>query len=65
MSDGNFNRALLPKNELSAGIRAGKAQMRTKAEQAFLETIDHFLPNLSSEKKQEMKEDFMNHLRGK
>lgn len=65
MSDGNFNRALLPKNELSAGIRVGKAQMRTKAEQAFLETIDHFLPNLSSEKKQEMKEDFMNHLRGK
>ena len=65
MSDGNFNRALLPKNELSAGIRAGKAQMRTKAEQAFLETIDHFLPNLSAEKKQEMKDEFMNHLRGK
>lgn len=65
MSDGNFNRALLPKSELSAGIRAGKAQMRTKAEQAFLETIDHFLPNLSAEKKQEMKEVFMNHMRGK
>lgn len=65
MSDGNFNRALLPKSELSAGIRAGKAQMRTKAEQAFLETIDHFLPNLSAEKRQEMKEDFMNHMRGK
>lgn len=65
MSDGNFNRALLPKNELSAGIRAGKAQMRTKAEQAFLETIDHFFPDLSVEKKQEMKDEFMNHLRGK
>ncbi len=65
MSDGNFNRALLPKNELSAGIRAGKAQMRTKAEQSFVETIDHFLPDLSTEQKQKMKEEFMNHLRGK
>ena len=65
MSDGNFNRALLPKNELSAGIRAGKAQMRTKAEQAFLKTIDHFLPDLSAEQKQEMKDVFMNHLREK
>ena len=46
MSDGNFNRALLPKNELSAGIRAGKAQMRAKAEQAFMETIIHFLRNI-------------------
>jgi hypothetical protein len=65
MSDGNFNRALLPKNELSAGIRAGKAQMRAKAEQAFMETIIHFLPNLSAEERREMKEEFMNHLRGK
>lgn len=65
MSDGNFNRALLPKNELSAGIRAGKAQMRTKAEYAFLKTVDQFLPDLSAEKKQEMKDVFMNHLREK
>lgn len=65
MSDGNFNRALLPKNELTAGIRAGKAQMRTKAEQAFRETIDHFLPDMSEERKCEMKAEFMNRLRNK
>lgn len=65
MSDGNFNRALLPKNELSAGIRAGKAQMRTKAEHAFLKTVDQFLPDLSAEKRQGMKDVFMNHLREK
>lgn len=35
MSDGNFNRSLLPKSELSTGIKAGKAQMRAKAEKAF------------------------------
>lgn len=63
MSDGNFNRALLPKNELTAGIRAGKAQMRTKAAQAFQETIDHFLPELTDEAKREMQEEFMNRLR--
>lgn len=65
MSDGNFNRALLPKNELTAGIRVGKAQMRTKAEQAFQETIEHFLPEMAEEAKREMKEDFMNRLRNK
>ena len=65
MSDGNFNRALLPKNELTAGIRAGKAQMRTKAEQAFQETIEHFLPELTEKTKREMKEEFMSRLRKK
>jgi hypothetical protein len=65
MSDGNFNRALLPKNELSAGIRAGKAQMRAKAEQAFQETIEHFLPDMTDEAKREMKEEFMSRLRNK
>lgn len=65
MSDGNFNRALLPKNELTAGIRAGKAQMRTKAEQAFQETIEHFLPELTEKTKREMKEEFISRLRNK
>ena len=65
MSDGNFNRALLPKNELTAGIRAGKAQMRAKAEQAFQEIIEHFLPDMTDEAKREMKEAFMSRLRNK
>ena len=65
MSDGNFNRALLPKNELTAGIRAGKAQMRTKAEQAFKDTIEHFFPEMPEETKRELKEEFMSRLRNK
>ena len=30
MSDGNFNRQLLPKTDMASGIRVGKAQMRAK-----------------------------------
>ena len=43
MSDGNFNRQLLPKTDLSSGLRAGKAQMRMKAEKAFDQVLDTFL----------------------
>lgn len=63
MSDGNFNRALLPGHELSAGIRAGKAQMRTKAQQAFEQTIREFFPDTSREQMTQMQEHFNNELR--
>lgn len=63
MSDGNFNRALLPKNELGAGLRAGKAQMRQKASEAFDIVISEFLSDTPEEKKKEMKEKFMEMLR--
>lgn len=63
MSDGNYNRALLPKNELAAGIRAGKAQMRTKAEQAFMKTMQQFMPDLPDRELQNMHDAFMQFLR--
>jgi hypothetical protein len=63
MSDGNFNRQLLPKTELSSGIRAGKAQMRVKAEKAFDEVINTYLTAETEERKQAMKRLFMSHLR--
>lgn len=63
MSDGNFNRQLLPKTELSSGLRAGKAQMRAKAEQAFTQVINTYLPSHPEEVKQEMKQKFMELLR--
>ncbi len=31
MSDGNYNRNLLPYHQYASGLRAGKAQMHTKA----------------------------------
>lgn len=63
MSDGNFNRQLLPKTELSSGIRAGKAQMRVKAEQAFVAFVEDEFSDLSTEQKQQKLEKFMNMLR--
>lgn len=62
MSDGNFNRQLLPKTELSSGIRAGKAQMRIKAEHAFDEVVNNFILN-ENDLKQAMKKRFMELLR--
>ena len=63
MSDGNFNRSLLPKNELAAGLKAGKAQMRTKAEQAFITVIDELFPELDGEQKAVAHQRFMALLR--
>lgn len=59
MSDGNFNRQLLPNTDLSSGLRAGKAQMRMKAEQAFNETVEAFLTEETEERKAAMKQRFM------
>lgn len=58
MSDGNYNRALLPKNELSTGLRAGRAQMRAKAEAAFDEVAKEFLSEMDEVKRCEMKTRF-------
>ena len=62
MSDGNFNRQLLPKTELSSGLRAGKAQMRVKAEQAFEQVVNDFILN-DNELKEAMKKRFMELMR--
>lgn len=59
MSDGNFNRSLLPKSELSTGIKAGKAQMRAKAEKAFDYVAEHVLGDVPKSKMDEAKTLFM------
>lgn len=63
MSDGNFNRQLLPKTELSSGLRAGRAQMRVKAEQAFRTFLEEEFSDLSAEQKEQKMEKFLNMLR--
>lgn len=65
MSDGNYNRALLPKNELAAGLRAGKAQMRVKAVEAFDTVCEEFLQAMPVEERERMKERFMEVLSGR
>ncbi len=59
MSDGNFNRSLLPKSELSTGIKSGKAQMRAKAEKAFDTVAERVFNDVPEEKLAEAKVLFM------
>ncbi len=58
MSDGNYNRNLLPYNNYQSGVRAGEARMRTLA----LKTFEDFLhtQNISDsdEERQQLMADF-------
>ncbi len=63
MSDGNFNRQLLPKTELASGLRAGKAQMRAKAEKAFVQFVNEEFASLTDEQRQQKIDKFMDMLR--
>ncbi len=63
MSDGNFNRQLLPKTELASGLRAGKAQMRAKAEQAFKTVMEEYASDMPEEEKCRIINRFMELLR--
>lgn len=49
MSDGNFNRALLPSTPYRSGMKMGGQQMRGKAIEAFRELIKEKFPALSDE----------------
>lgn len=52
MSDGHFNRSLIPTNSYASGVRAGKSQMRQTALLAIKDILEEHLPDLSiSERK--------------
>ena len=63
MSDGNFNRQLLPHNDLSSGLRAGKAQMRQRALQALHTLLTNHFPQLSDEEIAQLETEFADKLR--
>lgn len=46
MSDGNFNRALLPHTPYQSGLQAGKSLTRMHALEAFKEYLQKFHPDL-------------------
>lgn len=48
MSDGNFNRALLPSTPYASGIKAGRAQGKQWALQAFDEWLHTTFTNIDA-----------------
>ena len=58
MSDGNYNRSLLPSNSYQSGVRAGQAQMRVKAISVFTELLSGHFPDLSEDKRDELIRSF-------
>ncbi|MBR3433031.1 MAG: hypothetical protein IKH05_05735 [Bacteroidaceae bacterium] len=62
MSDGNFNRALLPSTPIASGIKMGKQQMKTKAVSVFKDTIKEKFPTLTDEELQDIVSDFSSKL---
>ena len=58
MSDGNFNRALLPSTPYRSGMKMGQQQMRGKAIEAFRNLIKERFPEMKEEEIQELIEAF-------
>ncbi|MBR1801158.1 MAG: hypothetical protein IJ767_06665 [Bacteroidaceae bacterium] len=58
MSDGNFNRALLPHTPYASGMKMGQAMARAKAEQAFKEWLRADQPVLTDAEVEEKLEAF-------
>ncbi len=51
MSDGNFNRALLPSTPYASGLKAGRAQARQAAIRAFDEWLRTTMPTLTDDQR--------------
>ena len=49
MSDGNFNRALLPHTPYASGLKMGQTMMRVRMEQAFRQWLREDRPELTDE----------------
>ena len=58
MSDGNFNRALLPHTPYASGLKMGKTMARSKAIEAFKEWLEEAFPMLSESERQQHCEAF-------
>ena len=58
MSDGNFNRALLPSTPIASGIKMGKQQMKAKAVAVFKDIIKEKFPTLTDEELQDIVSTF-------
>ena len=62
MSDGNFNRSMLPSNSYQSGVRAGRSQMRIKAIQLVEELLQEELATIDEDKRVELLQLFRQRL---
>lgn len=58
MSDGNFNRALLPSTPYRSGFKMGQQQAKTKAVNALRQALENVEPPLSVEQKEAITKSF-------
>lgn len=65
MSDGNFNRALLPHTPYASGMKAGKQIAKMKAVETFKEQLQKICPTLDDETIKHEAELFEHELSGK
>ncbi|MBR1713031.1 MAG: hypothetical protein IJ722_06475 [Alloprevotella sp.] len=49
MSDGNYNRSLLPADRYASGVRAGEARMKERAVTAFASWLRIASPELTED----------------
>lgn len=62
MSDGNFNRNLLPYKNYQSGLRAGKAQMKIRAIAAMKQCLADLETMVSEEQRKEVLDNFIKEL---
>ncbi|MBR4187183.1 MAG: hypothetical protein IKQ85_01770 [Bacteroidaceae bacterium] len=58
MSDGNFNRALLPSTPYRSGFRMGWQQAKSKAVEALHHALEQAQPPLTEEQKEAIRAYF-------
>ncbi|MBR5466784.1 MAG: hypothetical protein IKU79_05215 [Bacteroidaceae bacterium] len=58
MSDGNFNRALLPHTPYHSGLATGRMQMKMKAQKALQEILKTYYPHTTTQVREEIAKHF-------
>ena len=58
MSDGNFNRALLPHTPYQSGLRTGKSLTCMQAQAAFSDFLTNAFPHLTEKEREQHAEQF-------
>ena len=58
MSDGNFNRALLPSTPYRSGVKMGYQQAKAQAARALEEVLRAHCPTLSDDERQALLDAF-------